>query len=196
MNEKQFFFHVIIWCGKPSDNACQQASASYVSQFFREIKHSVDRYVVQSHRVCWKVPSCENTCNKIRTLWKSALPASLKISFFRAAVESILLYGTEGWKITNKLEARLDGCYTRLLMMVLDLNWKGHHTREEIYGNFPKVFEVVRERRLNFVAHCSRRQNEPVSELVFWMRSPGTRAQGKPRLTYPKLLSQDTGLEP
>ena len=56
--------------------------------------------------------------------------------------------------------------------------------------------EVVRERRLNFAAHCSRRQNEPVSELVFWMHSQGTRAQGRPRLTYPKLLSQDTGLEP
>ena len=98
--------------------------------------------------------------------------------------------------ITNKLEARLDGCYTRLLMMVLDLNWKDHPTREEIYGSLPKVSEVVRERRFNFAAHCSRRQNEPVSELVFWMSSQGNRAQGRPRLTYPKLLSQDTGFEP
>ena len=33
---------------------------------------------------------------------KSALPDSLKISFFhvfRAAIESILLYGAEGWTI-------------------------------------------------------------------------------------------------
>ena len=30
--------------------------------------------------IAWKA------CNKMRTLWKSALPASLKISFFRAAV--------------------------------------------------------------------------------------------------------------
>ena len=40
---------------------------------------------------------------KMRTLWKSALPASLKISFFRAAVESILLYGAEGWTITKNM---------------------------------------------------------------------------------------------
>ena len=83
-------------------------------------------------------------CNKMLTLWKSVLPASLKISFFRAAVESTLLYGAEGWTITNKLEARLDDCYTRLPMMVLDLNWKDHPTREEIYGNLPKVSEVAR----------------------------------------------------
>ena len=115
-------------------------------------------------------------CNKMRTLWKSALPASLKISFFRAAVESILLYGAEGWTITNKLETRLDACYTRLLILVLYLDWKDYPTREEIYGNLPKVSKVVRERRLNFAARCSRRRNEPVSELVFWMPSQLTRA--------------------
>ena len=69
-------------------------------------------------------------CNKMCSLWKSALPASLKISFFCAALESILLYEAEGWT-TSKLEARLDGCYTRLLMMALDLNWKDHPTKEE-----------------------------------------------------------------
>ena len=96
----------------------------------------------------------------------------------------------EGWTITNKLVARHDGCYTRLLMMVLELNWKDHPIRVEIYGSFPRVSKVVRERRLNFAAHCSRRQNELVSELIFWMPS-----QGRPRFIYPKLLSQDTGLE-
>ena len=130
----------------------------------------------------------------MRSLWKSNLYKTLKISFFRAAVESILLYGAEGWTLTNKLESRLDGCYTRLLMMPLNLNWKDHPTREELYGGLPKVSEVVRGRRLNFAAHCSRRLKEPVSQLVFWCPQQGARSQGRPRLTYPKLLTQDTGI--
>ena len=133
-------------------------------------------------------------CNKMRTLWKSNLSASLKISFFRAAVESILLYGAEGWTLSNRLEARLDGCYTRLLMMVLNLNWKDHPTREEIYAGLPKISEIVRGRRLNFAAHCVRRLKEPVSQLVFWTPTQGRRAQGRPRLTYPTLLSKDAGI--
>ena len=40
-------------------------------------------------------------CNKMCALWKSALPASLKISCFLATVESTLLYGAEGWTATN-----------------------------------------------------------------------------------------------
>ena len=78
--------------------------------------------------------------------------------------------------------------------MVLNLNWKEHPTREKIYGDLPKVSEVVRGRRLKFAAHCARRLNEPVSRLVFWTPSQGTRSQGRPRLTYPKLLSQDAGI--
>ena len=133
-------------------------------------------------------------CNKMRTLWKSNLSNATKISFFRAAIESILLYGSEGWTLTEALEARLDGCYTRLLMVVQDLSWKDHPTRETIYGDLPKVSEIVRARRLNFAAHCTRRVNEPVANLVFWNPAQGTRNQGRPRLTYPKLLSLDTGI--
>ena len=61
-------------------------------------------------------------CNKMRTLWRSNQSTSLKISFFGAAVESIPLYWAEDWTLTKQLEARLDGCYTRLLMMVLNKN--------------------------------------------------------------------------
>ena len=133
-------------------------------------------------------------CNKMQALWKSNLSATTNIRFFRAAVESILLYGSEGWTLTESLEARLDGCYTRLLMMVQNLNWKDHPTRDTIYGDLPKVSLIVRARRLNFAAHCTRRVNEPVSSLVFWNPTQGTRNQGRPRLTYPKLLSLDTGI--
>ena len=90
------------------------------------------------------------------TLWKSNLSTTLKISFFCVAGESILLYGVEGWTLSDQLEARLDGCYTRLLMRVLNLNWKDHPTREEIYCDLPKMSEVAIGRLLNFAPQCAR----------------------------------------
>ena len=42
-----------------------------------------------------------NACNKMRPLWKYNLSNTLKSSFFRAAVGSILLYGAEGWTLTK-----------------------------------------------------------------------------------------------
>ena len=71
---------------------------------------------------------------------------------------------------------------------------EGPSTKEEIYGDLPKVSEILRDRRLNFAAHCARRPNEPVSCLVFWNPPQGSRSQGRSRVTYPKLLSQDTSI--
>ena len=42
---------------------------------------------------------------------------------FQATLESILLYGSETWKITKSMSERIDGYYTRMLRMALTINW-------------------------------------------------------------------------
>lgn len=49
-----------------------------------------------------------NSCNKLR-VWQSGISTSTKVSFFRAFVESILLYGAETWTMKKELQDRLDG---------------------------------------------------------------------------------------
>ena len=46
----------------------------------------------------------------------------------------------------------------------------------------------------HITAHCARRLNEPVSRLVFWCAQQGSRSQGRPRLTYQRLLTQGTDI--
>ncbi len=52
--------------------------------------------------------------NQLDKIWKSNLSKNLKKDFFRAAVESVLLYGFTAWTLTTSLEDRLDGTYTRM----------------------------------------------------------------------------------
>jgi hypothetical protein len=54
---------------------------------------------------------------------------------------------------------RLDGCYTRMLRTAFNMSWREHLTLEEIYGNLPRISQVLRERRLRFAGHCFRRIN-------------------------------------
>jgi len=46
--------------------------------------------------------------NKLEVIWKSNLSDNLKCNFFRATVESILMYGATAWTLTKTL----DGAYT------------------------------------------------------------------------------------
>ena len=53
------------------------------------------------------------------------------------------------------MEKSLDGTYTRMLRMALNVHWQEHKTNEEIYGKLPKVSSKVAERRCKLAGHCS-----------------------------------------
>ena len=62
-----------------------------------------------------------SACHRLRRTWKSNLRGSIKERLFVAAVESILLYGSETWTVKKAMEKKLDGCYTKMLQLELRL---------------------------------------------------------------------------
>ena len=60
--------------------------------------------------------------HKIKRLWNSTLDNNLKIRISKVTIETLLLYGSETWTIDNKLRRKIDGCYTKLLIMVLNVS--------------------------------------------------------------------------
>ena len=109
-------------------------------------------------------------------------------------MESVLLYGSETWTVTNKIAKSLDGCYTRMLRKALDVSWKDHITNKELYGDLPKITTRISKRRLQFAGHCMRSEGKIISELVTWRPTQGRRSAGRPTKTFVDLLHQDTGL--
>ena len=133
-----------------------------------------------------------SACNDLHKIWVSDLNAELKVQFFRAFVEPILLYGSETWTLSAKLQKRLDGTYTRLLMRVKNLSWKMHPNKQLTYGNLKPVSSIVKRRRVQFAGHCLRATNEVVSPLILWKpESIGRRCQ---KLTFPDVISRDSGI--
>ena len=97
-----------------------------------------------------------SACNDMYKIWTSKLPRRIKIEIFRATIEPILLYGSETWTLSRKLEKRLDGTYTRLLMRAQNISWGRHASVSDIYGNLLHVSALVRSRRVQFAGHCFR----------------------------------------
>jgi len=130
---------------------------------------------------------------KLDSLWQSRLPRAYKIMFFKATVESVYLYGAETWTLTETLEKRLDGCYTRLLRHALNISWQQRVRNTVLYKDLPAISTVIKERRLRFAGHCHRATTEPIHNVLFWQPTHGRRGQGRPRLTYVDRLLKDTG---
>ena len=97
----------------------------------------------------------------------------MKRSFFQAAVVSILLYGCTIWKLTKRLEKKLDSNYTRVLRAILNKSWRQHPTRHQLYGHFPPITKTIQVRRTRHAGHCWRSRDELISDVLLWTPTYG-----------------------
>ena len=131
--------------------------------------------------------------NRMRNIWESRMSRGLKIRFFLAAIESILLYGCESWTVTPQMERSLNGTYTCMLRKVLNVKWRSHTTNAELYGELPPVGNKIATRRMQLAGHCHRHPEMSAHKLVLWQPTHGQRTRGRPRQSYVEVLRQDAG---
>ena len=145
------------------------------------------------HKVKWHVFSTAILAsawiarNKMRKVWTSKMSWATKIRRFRATVESVLLYGSETWTVTKKLEKSVNECYARMLGTALNEQWQQHMNNQELHGGLPRVTETIRAKRLRLAGHCARHREdneETVSKVLLWELQHGHPNRGRPRTTY------------
>ena len=132
--------------------------------------------------------------HKMKKVWTSGLSTGLKRSLFLSTIESVLLYGSETWTLTTKAEKSLDGCYTRMLRMALEVSWQDHVRNIDLYDGMPRVTDKIKEHRLKLAGHCVRHPELAACPTILWEPKQGTASRGRRRLTFVDQLKRDTGL--
>ena len=120
----------------------------------------------------------------------------MKRSFFQAAVVSILLYGCTTWTLTKRIEKKLDGNYTRMLLAILNKSWRQHPTKEQLYGQPPSVTKTIKVKRTGQAGHYWRSRDELIKGVLLWTHSHGRAKAGRPARTNIQRLCDDTGCSP
>ena len=102
----------------------------------------------------------------MKKIWRSRSSPQLKRRVFVASVESVLRYGCEAWFLTTQMERNIDGVYTRMLRMVLNVSWEDHTRNADLYDTLPRVTEIIRARRMGLAGHCVRHPELVASNLI------------------------------
>ena len=139
--------------------------------------------------IAWKA------CHKLKQIWKSTMNRKLKIRIFRATIEIILLYGSETWTITKTFENKIDGCYTWLIIMILNISWRDNIPNKILYIGLPKILEVIRDRRMTIACHCVRHKDEACHDLILWKPRNGKRNRDRQPITCIDNLKNYTELD-
>ena len=132
---------------------------------------------------------------RLWVIWKSDLTDKMKRSFFQAAVVSILLYGCTTWMLNKGMETKLDGNYKRMLRAILNMSWRQHFAKRQLYGHLLPITKTIQVRRTRHVGHRWRSMNELISDVLLWTPSHGRTKTGWPGQTYIRQLCADTGCD-
>ena len=89
------------------------------------------------------------------------------------------------------LDKILDGLYTRLLRLALNISWRDKCTNETLYQGLPKISEKLRGRRMRLAGHLIRHPEEEAHETVLWEPLHGNPKRGAPSMNYVKLLKNN-----
>ena len=100
------------------------------------------------------------------------------------------------WTLTNKLEQKLDGNYTRTLRAVLNKSWRQHSTRHQIYNHLPPIAKTIQARQTRHAGHYWKSRNELISDVLLWTPTYGRAKAGRPARTYIQQLCEDKGFSP
>ena len=122
-------------------------------------------------------------CHQMKKIWSFNLRRNLKIRLFIVTIEPILLYSSETWTITASLSKRIDGCYTRMLRMALNINWRDMVTNIIVYGDLPRVTDKIRDMRMTLAGHIHWHEDLVAHEVLFCDPQHESRGRGRPRLT-------------
>ena len=108
----------------------------------------------------------------------------MKRSFFQAAVTSILFYRYTTWTLTKRMKKKIKGNNTRMLRAILNMSWRQHPTKQQLYGHLPPITKTINVRRTRQAEHCWRIRDELISDVLQWIPSHGRAKAGRPGRTY------------
>eukprot|EP00794_Sanderia_malayensis_P013516 gene13516-biopygen10785 len=128
---------------------------------------------------------------KLNHIWKSReVGDKTKIQLMRALVTAVALYGCEAWTLSKQLEKKITAFEMRCFRRLLGIHWRDHRTNvsviEEIetkIGNFERLLDTVKRRKLQWFGHVTRRPGT-LAHTVMHGRVDGQRGRGRPRRSW------------
>ena len=124
---------------------------------------------------------------KLQNIWKSnKYTTKRKIRLYNSNVKSILLYGSECWRVVKGDMAKIDAFHNGCLRKICRIFWPNKISNVDLYkktGCNSAVLEIKR-RRLKWLGHVMRMPGDSIPKVALRWTPPGKRKRGRPKMTW------------
>ena len=125
--------------------------------------------------------------SRLRNIWRSKqYSQKTKIRLYNSNVKSVLLYGSECWRIiksdVDKVNAFHNGCLRR----ICNIYWPQKISNENLYKKTgcKNISIEIKIRRLRWLGLVLRMSQERIPKVALRWTPPGKRKRGRPKTTW------------
>ena len=128
---------------------------------------------------------------QLNKVWRSPnISEKTKIRIYNSNVLTVLLYGAECWRVTQRDSQRLSSC----LRKICRIYWTQKIINKELYQRTGQrdITTVIMQRRCRWLGHVIRKDGDSITRTALrWTPDSGRRKRGRPRETCRKTIEAE-----
>ena len=121
------------------------------------------------------------------------IPLRRRSSIYEACVRSVMLYGSETWPLTQRMESYIVSGDRRMLRYMAGVRLQDHVPSAVVAERcgLRQISDVLRTRRLGWYGHVRRREDGEALATIREWTVEGRRPRGGPRKTWMDNVKED-----
>ena len=131
---------------------------------------------------------------RLQSIWKSKqYSLRTKVRLYNSNVKSVLLYGSECWRVTVSDMKRIDAFHNRCLRKICRIFWPERISNEELHRvtKCNSVVLEIRRRRFNWLGHVFRMAPDRIPKVALGWTPAGKRKRGRPKTTWRRTVATE-----
>ena len=141
-----------------------------------------------------RLSKARTTFRMLEPVWRSSQYSNItKIKLYQSCIVSVLLYGSECWKMTDTNARKVNTFHTKCLRRVMKIFWPLIITNEVLLqkcGSLP-MSQTIMKRRWTWIGHVLRQDEESLAKTALYWTPEGKRRRGRPKTTWRRTVEAE-----
>ena len=144
--------------------------------------------------VAGRIRKAYGAFSQLYTIWKNnSISKRTKLRIFNSNVISVLLYGSETWKVTADISKKLQVFVNRCLRRIMGVWWPEVMSNEELWhitGQLP-INTEIKKRKWKWIGHTLRKGEGAVEREALEWNPQGRRKRGRPKNSWRRTVESE-----
>ena len=141
-----------------------------------------------------RLQKARNAFLALNEVWKSSIYSlKTKVKIFNSNVKSVLMHGSECWRITMADIKKCEAFQNRCLRRILRIYWPNEISNQQLRErtNTQTIEESIKIRRWRYIGHVLRKGSKDDTKVARTWTPEGKRKRGRPKETWRRMAEKE-----